>query len=504
MKSKNVKFKQGVKVQPKYIQELENPDSFLNKKINPTFTSTDAYVNTSLKLGMGANNAYSESGYTNENLSMNWISLQAMYATNWITRRIIDLVANDMTRDGVTFTAGIDPADSELLQAQWSRQNISKSLFFLASVGRLYGGAIALIVIDGQDNSTPLNVASIRKDQFLGIKVYDRWQLIPSLDLVDPITGEAQYYDVVNDFDGAFFTKGRAKDVLDQYRGTQRIDKSRIIRMDGDSLPYFLWIQNERWSASILASIYDIITSYNTATASLTSAAYKASVRVLKVERIHEIMNNSSDGRAFENLHKFVSNLRFLESTENVTVMGNEDSLEILNYNIEGISDALDQMKQQLSGATGIPITKLFGESPKGQNSTGESDMRMYYDSILVQQENLRPGIFKLLQVMYASTFGRPAPDDFDFEFCPLWQTEQTDKTTMAKSVSDSITETYNAGIISRETALKELRQSSEYTGVYSNIEDDEIDNAAEEDPPEFNGEMMQQNIENNGDGENT
>jgi len=139
VKSKNVKFKQGVKVQPRYIQELENPDSFLNKKINPTFTSTDSYVNAPLKLGMGANNAYSESGYTNENLSVNWISLQAMYATNWITRRIIDLVANDMTRDGVTFTAGIDPADSELLQAQWSRQNyIKEPIFSCSGQDRIY------------------------------------------------------------------------------------------------------------------------------------------------------------------------------------------------------------------------------------------------------------------------------------------------------------------------------------------------------------------------------
>jgi hypothetical protein len=33
------------------------------------------------------------------------------------------------------------------------------------------------------------------------------------------------------------------------------------------------------------------------------------------------------------------------------------------------------QFAQQLSGALNIPLTRLFGQSPAGMNSTGEGDL---------------------------------------------------------------------------------------------------------------------------------
>jgi hypothetical protein len=99
---------------------------------------------------------------------------------------------------------------------------------------------------------------------------------------------------------------------------------------------------------------------------------------------------------------------------------------------------------------------------------------------------------------MYLSIIGNAVPSDFDFEFCPLWQMDQTEKATIAKSVSDSITETFNAGIINQKIALKELLQSSKDTGIYSNITEEDIENAAEQDPPEFDGENPPDNLDNN------
>ncbi|MFX6330891.1 phage portal protein, partial [Acinetobacter baumannii] len=44
---------------------------------------------------------------------------------------------------------------------------------------RLYGGAIAVMLIDGQDLSTPLRIEAIGKDQFKGLVVMDRWMVAP-------------------------------------------------------------------------------------------------------------------------------------------------------------------------------------------------------------------------------------------------------------------------------------------------------------------------------------
>jgi len=57
------------------------------------------------------------------------------------------------------------------------------------------------------------------------------------------------------------------------------------------------------------------------------------------------------------------------------------------NYGFTGLADTLLQRGQQLSGALGIPLVRLSGQSPVGLSATGESDICKYNDSIRSQQE---------------------------------------------------------------------------------------------------------------------
>lgn len=60
-----------------------------------------------------------------------------------------------------------------------------------------------------------------------------------------------------------------------------------------------------------------------------------------------------------------------------------------------------------LSGASRIPVTKLFGRSPAGMNATGESDLRNYYDYVdTLREAKLRPILEKLLPVLAMSAWG--------------------------------------------------------------------------------------------------
>lgn len=51
----------------------------------------------------------------------------------------------------------------------------------------------------------------------------------------------------------------------------------------------------------------------------------------------------------------------------------------------------------------------------------------------------------------------------------------------MAKSGTDIVTSAVNAGLISPRTALKELKQQSERTGVWTNITDADIAKASDD-----------------------
>ena len=60
-----------------------------------------------------------------------------------------------------------------------------------------------------------------------------------------------------------------------------------------------------------------------------------------------------------------------------------------------------------VAGAAEIPATKLFGRSPQGFQSTGESDLRNYYEMVAgLQERHLRPALDRLLPVMAMSCWG--------------------------------------------------------------------------------------------------
>ncbi|RYZ31285.1 MAG: DUF1073 domain-containing protein, partial [Sphingobacteriales bacterium] len=324
------------------------------------------------------------------------------------------------------------------------------------------------------------NLDSITKDQFKGLLVLDRWQVTPDLqDLVidyGPELGMPKFYNVM------IGAKGLAG---------QRIHYSRIIRIDGVDLPFWQSQAENLWGQSVIERLFDRLTAFDSTTTGAAQLVYKAHLRTYKVPKLRDII--SKGGPALNGLIKQMEQIRLWQSNEGMTVMDGEDTYEAHQYNFSGLSDILLQFGQQLSGALGIPLVRLFGQSPAGLNSTGESDLTMYYDNIKQQQERrLRSPLTKLYGVLSRSVLGKPLPDNFSLDFTSLWQMSDKEKADNASTITTTVIEAMDAGLVSRETALKELRQSSESTGVWSNITDEEIEQAADDPPPpsELNDEQ--------------
>jgi hypothetical protein len=109
----------------------------------------------------------------------------------------------------------------------------------------------------------------------------------------------------------------------------------------------------------------------------------------------------------------------------------------------------------------------------------------MYYDKINAQQEaNLRRPFETLLKVMWRSEFGTPAPKDLAFTFTPLWQMDAKDKAEIAKTNTDTINAAHQEGLVSTPAAMMELRGISTTTGLFSNITDEDIEEAELEPAP--------------------
>jgi len=189
--------------------------------------------------------------------------------------------------------------------------------------------------------------------------------------------------------------------------------------MDGIKLPYFQAVTEMYWGESVLERLFDRLVSFDTATMGAANLVDRAYLRTVGVDGLREIL--AAGGKAEEGLIAMFDYMRMLQNNEGLTLLDKNDMFSTTSYSFAGLSDVILQFGQQLAGASGIPLVRLFGQSPNGMSATGESDMRMYYDNILAKQESmLREGIQRIISVAYRSIYTKPLPMDTTFEFKPL------------------------------------------------------------------------------------
>lgn len=470
------------------MSEAEKPNT--ENKVFTTDAKTaamtaDGFFNFLSRVGLRNDNTLSAGTYKLNLLTRNRLKLEEAYRGSWVVGAIVDSVAEDMTRSGINVVTNEDDSDIRDLMNVVSALQISQSLCDLEKWARLYGGALGIIQIDGQDLSTPLKLDSISKGQFKGVVVYDRWQLNPVLNNVikqGPDMGLPSTYQIVN-------SPTETEPTAVTNTGQITVHHSRVIRDIGIKLPYFQAITEMMWGESELERFWDRLIAFDNVTMSAASLVDRANLRTVGIEGLRQIM--AAGGPAKQGLEAQMEFMRLMQVNEGLTLIDKNDEFSSTAYSFAGLSDMMLQFGQQLAGASGIPLVRLFGQSPAGLSATGDSDIRMYYDHIKAKQESkFRNPWNLLLQVLWRSVYGKEAPKDLSFEFVPLWQMSAIDKATIGKTNTESIIGAYESGLVKKSTSMKELRESSGDTGLFSNISDEEIEEADDEDLAPLPGEV--------------
>lgn len=371
--------------------------------------TADGYENFIARVGMQTPNQHSASTYRANFTSRNRMLVEWSYRSSWIIGEAVDAIPDDMTRKGIRITSEIDAKDRGILESQLDELQIWDALNDVLKWSRLYGGAVGFIMIEGQAPMTPLRPETIGKGKFKGILPLDRWMIDPVLTRrikdMGPDLGKPEFYDVVTTATGI---------------PAWRIHHSRLIRFDGVTLPFQQKMTENEWGMSVVERIWDRLTAFDSATVGAAQLVYKAHLRTYSVEKLRELI--ALGGPAYEALLKNIDLIRQFQSNEGMTLMDSRDKFETHQYSFSGLDDILSQFAEQISGAVGIPLVRLFGQSPKGF-STGDADLANYYDRISsLQERRLRLPVRRILDIMHRSELGKPLPDDFTFEFNPLWQ----------------------------------------------------------------------------------
>lgn len=443
----------------------------------------DAFTNMLARLGAGTPNLLEGTEYTTERMTRDFATLNALYRESWIVRRIVDVIPADMLKNWITITSGIEPAVEKKISLALRRTQLIDKLKRGMQWGRLYGGALGIMLVkhQGNDLTTPLRLDYIMPGDFAGMLIFDRWNGVsPSSELVDDVTDPEysypKYYTISDPTNG----------------GMVQIHHSRCIRFPGNLLPYWEELSELQWGASVIEPVMDDLKKRDNVSWNIAQLTFMANLRVLKMEDLGQLLS-STDAISQRELYNTIQAQNILMSNMGLQIMDSKDSMETHQYTFGGLADVYQQFLMDIAGAAEMPVTKLFGRSPAGLNATGQSDLQNYYDMIAEKQESyLRPILNKVLPPFIISTLGS-MPDDFDFDFDPVAEPSDKERAELAKTGTDNVVAAFNAGLISQRMALQELKQQSERTGVWTNITDDDIAKASEtvEVPGEMGGGLL-------------
>lgn len=441
-----------------------------NAQVNKLMT-VDAFQNLMARTGFGSTAMLEGTAYPLTRLTKNYTLMNSLYRNSWIARRIIDIIPNDMLRQGWKYLMDIPPEDIDKLQRAERLTQLYRQLRKGLNWGRLYGGAGGLLMIEGQEDQLdePLDVESIMPGQYKGLLIVDRWSgIYPQLGLVSDISspefGLPEFYQFQD------YTK----------KETYKVHHSRIVRFIGDDLPEWELEAETYWGASIIESVYEELKKRDNASANIANLIFLANLRILRMNDLGQVLS-ATNINAQRDLYNVIQAQTWLQSNFGMYVMDKDDEFQSIRTSFSDLDEIYECFMMDIAGAAQIPVTRLFGRSPAGMNATGESDMRNYYDVVEQNQEgHLSPALDKILPVLCMSTLGY-IPDDLDYAYNPIQTPTDEEIGEIVRWKTEAIYNAHDRGIIPDKTALQELKQMSDESGLFTNITDDMINSASDE-----------------------
>lgn len=432
-----------------------------------TVAICDAFSNPGARTGVGQANLINSTQYPITRLTQDWQVLTSLYRNSWIVQRVCNIIPNDALTDLWIDCPGLDDMQSARLSDDLRRTHTRERMIEALRWARLYGGAAAIVMIDNigdDDLSAPLQIDEIPPGGYRGLYVVDRWSgIYPDAELIDNINsadyGLPRYYNV------------RDAEGLIRYR----VHHSRVLRYIGADLPYDERIAEQYWGASIIETMYDDLVRHDNISHNIANLTFRANLAVQKCDGFHSILQTNSTEQ-MRRIYDSIQAASILESNLGCRVIDSTDSIQHEQYNFSGLPEVLDGAMLDISGATSIPATRLFGRSPAGLNSTGEGDEKIY-NSVLqqVRAAQIQPALDKLLPIICMSALGH-VPAQVTFCMPPLGESTAMEKMDVIDRRAQLLERLFSVGAIPADVLLDGVRAAEGNANIASVITDDNIE----------------------------
>lgn len=407
--------------------------------------------------------------------AMNRAQLDAAYRSDWIARKVIDIPAFDATREWREWQADTD--DITLLEEAETKFNILQKIKAALIKARLYGGSALVIGVEGKPDKE-LDPETVKKDGLKFVHAVSRYELTAGpieLDITSKYYGEPKYYQ-------------RTSVGMTPFN----LHPSRVVRFVGAEVPDLQVAGYDGWGDSILQVVSDAIRACGTVNNGIANMVDEAKIDVIKIPGLTD---NITDLEYENRLKARFGLAATAKSVYRMLLLDKEEEWERITQAFQGLDEVMQMYLMIASGAADIPVTRMLGQSPKGLNATGDSDVRNYYDKVKTEQKTvLSPQMSRLDEVFIRSCLG-DRPEELHYDWRSLWQMDDAQKADVALKKAQTFKIDVDSGVIDpqvlRDARQNQLIEDGTYPGLEATI--GEFEASMEDLSPEAQAEKAAQ-----------
>ena len=365
--------------------------------------------------------------------------LLAMYESDWVARKVVDIPAFDMTRAGREWKA--DKKQIEPIEAEEDRLGLDGKLFDVLASARCDGGAVVVMGLPGSpDTPAP---PRITQGQLEFIHVLNQHEIAPTgqliLDVASPLYGLPEMWALKANTG----TAGKLA-------AARNIHPSRVVVFRGARAPSRR--RQDPWGNSVLQHTYDAIRNAALSAEGTASLIHEAKVDIHKVPGLTAKV---ADKEYADRLTKRYALAAMLKSIMGATIVDSEEEWEQKSVNFSQLPELIRVYLGIVAGAADIPTPRMLGEAPGGLNSTGDNDVRNYYDRISAEQKLfLKPMQQPLMEYLIQSALGTRPPELW-YQFRPLWQLSEKEQSENFSRDATSFKALADGGLVPLDALAK-------------------------------------------------
>ncbi len=423
----------------------------------PQYRLDGALIN--VLTGLGTAKDRNEAIGVKRSRTLSEAAVNALYEQSWLIRRIVEKLPDQGTRSGWELSVGDETSSRMKKQLDdlvgWTEKlKLQQAVAAAATYGRLHGGgAIVVIADDRTPIDRPLNLKRLRTIH--GFYPIDRWRLYPAAGWSGIGEPESYWFWSQADRDlQKLEEQAGAKQVTSAGMGiteaTQvEIHSSRVIRFEG--LPCSWRSQQERqwWGISVVDLVWDVFKRYETGQQSAADILHDFDLVVHKLPGLTNMLSAGGEDKLKQRLQ--VNALS--RSVFGAYLLSDNEELTNLNRSAAGIADILASLKTEITGASGMPHTLLWGESPSGLGADGRSEQAAFGNEVADwQDKHIKGPLRQIYELVMACSDGpwkgKEPPEDWKITFPATYTPTEDEQAELRTKVATADSQYINARVL--------------------------------------------------------